>query len=88
MCIAQKVVQKIRKSTLSEVMYLKEIKNSRKKKGITQEQLAKLTGLSRNTIINFENDKRNPRVKDLRKIANALSVPIEQLISDSELEQA
>lgn len=69
-------------------MYLKEIKNSRKKKGITQEQLAKLTGLSRNTIINFENDKRNPRIKDLRKIATALSVPIEQLISDSELEQA
>ena len=69
-------------------MYLKEIKNSRKKKGITQEQLAKLTGLSRNTIINFENDKRNPRVRDLRKIANALSVPIEQLIADSELEQA
>ena len=67
---------------------MKEIKISRKKKGITQEQLAKLTGLSRNTIINFENDKRNPRVKDLRKIANALSVPIEQLISDSELEQA
>lgn len=67
---------------------MKEIKNSRKKKGITQEQLAKLTGLSRNTIINFENDKRNPRIKDLRKIATALSVPIEQLISDSELEQA
>ena len=69
-----------------EVMYLKEIKNSRKRKGITQEQLAKLTGLSRNTIINFENDRRNPRVKDLRKIAKALSVPIEQLISDSEQE--
>ena len=63
------------------------IKLSRKEKGITQEQLAKLTGLSRNTIINFENDKRNPRVKDLKKIATALNVPIETFIKDWEQKQ-
>lgn len=64
------------------------IKISRMKQGITQEQLAKLTGLSRSSIINYEADKRNPRVKDLKKIATALNVPIEALIKDSEHKQA
>ena len=64
------------------------IKVIRRKKGINQTELANATGLSRNTIVNFETGRVSPKVDDLRKIANALSVPIEQLISDSELEQA
>ena len=68
-------------------MHLEGIKLSRKEKGITQEQLAKLTGLSRSSIINFESDRRNPRVKDLKKIATALNVPIETLIKDWEQKQ-
>ena len=55
----------------------------RKKKRITQAELSQKTGLSRNTIVNFENSKRDPRIKDLRKIANALNVPIEELISEN-----
>ncbi|MBQ6664095.1 MAG: helix-turn-helix transcriptional regulator [Synergistaceae bacterium] len=58
------------------------IRNFRNKKGITQSELAKETDLSRNTIVNFETARRDPRVKDLKKIANALDVPIEQLLAD------
>lgn len=61
--------------------FLKEIRCSRKKQGLSQEKLAKMSGLSRYTIMNFESGKRDPRIKDLRKIANALNVPIEELIS-------
>ena len=58
------------------------IRNFRNKKGITQSELAKKIDLSRNTIVNVETARRDPRVKDLRKIANALDVPIEQLLAN------
>lgn len=63
-------------------MLLEEIRHSRKEKGITQEQLAKISGLSRSSIINFETGRRDPRVRDLKKIAHALDVPVEQLLAD------
>lgn len=63
-------------------MLLEEIRHSRKEKGITQEQLAKISGLSRSSIINFETGRRDPRVKDLKKIAQALNVPIKQLLAE------
>lgn len=65
-------------------MLLEEIRHSRKEKGITQEQLAKISGLSRSSIINFETGRRDPRVKDLKKIAHALNVPVEQLLADEQ----
>jgi len=36
--------------------------------------------------MNFESGKRDPRIRDLRKIANALNVSIEELISEKEQE--
>lgn len=63
---------------------MEEIRHSRKEKGITQEQLAKISGLSRSSIINFETGRRDPRVKDLKKIARALDVPVEQLLADKQ----
>ncbi len=65
---------------------MKEIRCSRKKQGLSQEKLAKMSGLSRYTIMNFESGKRDPRIRDLRKIANALNVSIEELISEKEQE--
>ena len=67
---------------------LEEIRKVRKKRGLSQEQLAKNSGLSRYSIINFETGRRDPRVKDLRKIAKALNVSVAELISDKETEQA
>lgn len=40
--------------------------------GMTQDQLAAATGLSRNSIGHYERGKRAPSYDDLRKIANAL----------------
>ena len=62
----------------------KNIRDFRNKKGITQGELAKETNLSRNTIVNFETERRDPRVKDLKKIAHALDVPIERLLADKQ----
>ena len=61
-------------------MILEKIKEIREEQGLTQQELATMSQLSRSSIINFEKDKRNPKVKDLQKIAKVLNVPVEKLI--------
>lgn len=51
----------------------------RKEKGVSLNQLAKLTGISSSTLRNYENQKQNPRMDRLEKIAIALEVAIEDL---------
>ena len=60
------------------------IREARKRMGITQTELSQKTNVHRNTIVNFETGRRDPRVRDLRKIANALNVSVKELISDTE----
>jgi len=52
------------------------IRLARVSKGITQENLAQRSGLSRNTIVNYETGKRIPRTDDLVKIAKVLDVDV------------
>jgi len=59
----------------------KRIESLRKKKGLSQEKLARLSDVSNNTIINIEagiND--NPTIETLRKIAKAFGVSVEELL--------
>lgn len=50
------------------------IKKIRKKKGITQKELANLTGLAEATIIRYEKNKFKPNLKQMERIAVALNV--------------
>lgn len=52
------------------------LKNERKKKKLTQEQLAKKCYLSPKTIFNFEKNISTPKYDDLNRIANALQISI------------
>lgn len=57
------------------------IKEIRKSAGVSQEALAKLSGVSRATISNIENDKKTvTTTRTLEKIATALGKRVEQLI--------
>ncbi|TQX00379.1 XRE family transcriptional regulator, partial [Clostridioides difficile] len=40
----------------------KNLKKIRKQKELTQIQLAEISGISRNALINYENDKRIPSI--------------------------
>ncbi|VDA99793.1 hypothetical protein S1OALGB6SA_866, partial [Olavius algarvensis spirochete endosymbiont] len=51
----------------------------RKKYGLTQEDLAKRSGVSRRSIALYETKGINPPVNSLQKIAQALNITIEQL---------
>ena len=56
------------------------IKEIREAKGITQEELARSSGISRVTISGLENGtERATTTKTLTALANALGVPVEQI---------
>ena len=56
------------------------IREKRKASGLTQARLAELSGVAVITIQQYERGKRQPRLEQLRKIANALGVPVAQLM--------
>jgi transcriptional regulator with XRE-family HTH domain len=57
------------------------IRQLRLSRNLTQDQLAKLSGVPRPTWSNLESGTANPTVVVLAKVAEALQVPFEELIS-------
>lgn len=55
------------------------IKTIRKEKGLSQQALAKKTGLAKITISDYEAGKYVPRKENIIKIASALEVPPHQI---------
>lgn len=58
----------------------KEIQYWRLKKGLSQEELALLSGLNRSYISNVENGTRNLSILNLLKISSALNIAPSELI--------
>ena len=61
------------------------VKKIREKKNLTHEQLADLTGVHRTTIGLLERKERTPTLQVAGQIANALSIPLSELIQQAEL---
>ena len=55
------------------------IKQLRKSEGLRQEDMARILGVSRQTIIAIENDKYNPTVELAMKIARLLRLHVEEI---------
>lgn len=53
----------------------------RQKRGLSQNQLAKLAGLPRSTVTYMESGEGNPSLHNLSKLAGAFQVTIEELLS-------
>ena len=53
----------------------------RKEKGLTQEQLSELSGLSQQYISDLERGKRNPTIVTIYELAQALGVGHLELLS-------
>lgn len=60
------------------------IRQARLRKGITQNQIAEKIGISQPTYAQWENGKRRPKMETLKKIADALEVPVSTLYDDYE----
>ena len=55
------------------------IAEKRKARGLTQQQLASLLGVTRQTIISLENDRYNPSILLAHKIAQIFDAQIEDI---------
>lgn len=60
------------------------IKRLRKKRGLTQKQLAQDANIAVISLQQYESNKRIPSTKQLIKIANAFLVPVDFFVSDWE----
>lgn len=60
----------------------KRIRELRLEKGLSQEALADSCGLHRTYIGDIERRERNVSIDNIEKIAQALKVPITELLSD------
>lgn len=68
------------------VDFKENLKKIRKVKNVTQNQLASLIGKTRLTIARYENGEINPPLKIIKRIADALNVSLDALISDKDRE--
>ncbi len=58
------------------------VKNLRRKKGYSIMKIRELTGLSKSTISELENDKSSPTAETLKKIADAIDVNVEEFFKE------
>lgn len=56
------------------------IREARQAKGITQDQLAKMLGITQGAVAQWENGLTHPSFEMLPKVAEALGIKIEDLI--------
>lgn len=59
------------------------LKQLRKKKGITQEELGKILGVGKSTICQYERGTRKPDIEMLKRIAQFFGVSIDYLLGGS-----
>jgi DNA-binding XRE family transcriptional regulator len=57
---------------------------ARNRANMTQEGLARISGVAANTIINFENGRTRPRPRTLMALAEAVGIPWEALQEDDD----
>jgi transcriptional regulator with XRE-family HTH domain len=60
------------------------VKRIRQEKGLTQEQLAELSGFSQQYISGLEQGRRNPTIVSLYELATALGVSHMELLRSAE----
>ena len=60
------------------------IKDYRKSKNITQEEMAKMLNVSRQSYINYESGDTEPPFETLKKISSILNVSIDCLLDNKE----
>lgn len=58
------------------------IKEARKNRHLTQEQMAKLIGVSKVTVCYWENNAKKPSTKNLISLSKQLNTPLEYLIGN------
>lgn len=59
---------------------MKKLRELRMSKNMSQSVLAMKIGLSKNTICNYERGHRNPKINNLKKMAEVLGCNVKELL--------
>lgn len=60
------------------------IRNIRKKRGLSQEELSHLANMNTSFLSDLERDKKNPSLESLEKVTTALDITLEQLFQHTQ----
>jgi transcriptional regulator with XRE-family HTH domain len=71
----------------TEERFAANLRRARREKGLTQEALGDAAGLHRTEIGLLENAKRDPRLKTISKLAQALETTPSRLLSESDADE-
>jgi transcriptional regulator with XRE-family HTH domain len=61
----------------------RKVRDRRTKKGLSQEEFADLAGLDRTYVSGIERGVRNPTIRTLKTIADALDISVSELLEES-----
>ena len=65
------------------VVYIGEqLKNTRTRRLLTQEELAEKAGVSAATVVNIERNNQEPHFRTIRKLAKALNIDPTEVLGD------
>lgn len=65
----------------SRMIFARNLRNSRKRKGLSQEKLAELSNLHRTYVGSVERGERNISLDNMERLANALGVNLADLLA-------
>jgi transcriptional regulator with XRE-family HTH domain len=68
------------KTKMAPTEFGEQLRNVRKEKGLTQAQLAKISGISRRMIVHYETHVKMPPLSKVKKLAEAIGVSADELI--------
>lgn len=63
-------------------IFAKNLKKIRRKQGLSQDELAKLVGIERKTIIHYETLQNSAKLDTIEDIATALNISVLDLLTD------
>ena len=58
------------------------LKNARKSKGLTQQQLADLLGLDRSAIAHYEKGSAMPHARNIQRVCNISEITFDELFKE------
>lgn len=79
------VFMKLQEFEKEAIEFGERLRIARRKKGISQEKLARLTGTSQRMIAHYESHIKRPSIDKVKKFAEALSISIEELLGTSKV---
>ena len=70
-------------SILKTMSFGENLKNVRKQRGVTQEELAEILGVSRQAISKWESDSGYPETEKLLLLSKTLNISLDYLMNDA-----